>query len=152
MTAANGVPRFVRKTFADDFGVTNFGRDDGSSHIWCLPPQGEQHNGDFLAREEVNVIARQPKFSQATPSLKGASFNPDSRSQKVDLLSQTHSQILGLFAYEGVSRAVVNPESLRAGGGLDQDEFMQALSGVLPEFVEKVFKRTCKKVVIYDFE
>ena len=106
-----------------------------------LALQSEQSNGRVTAAENLPMIVCQPKPSPVTPSRTSASLNSDALSDGVKLLSQTHAQILATFAFEGVSRTVVNPESMRAGYGLDRDEFMGVLTGVLPEFVEAMKPR-----------
>jgi len=120
-----------------------------SSNVKSKSPQqaNRQAPRSRRSREKTKPSCRTRSGARlTTPPVKGSSPimelpSAAGPSQVVKRLSQIHAQMLGLFAYEGVSRTVVNTESLRAGCGLNQDEFTQVLSGVLPEFVEAMKPR-----------
>lgn len=117
------------------------GRQAGAAKTPIPGVRHEWVNARNAVGENIREIVPCPQTPQHTSSRPAAIFNPADQSQDLKRLSNTHAQILGLFAYEGVSRAVVNPESLRAGCGLGEEEFLAALSGVLPDFVEAMKPR-----------
>lgn len=119
----------------------HLGSQSRAAKTHLLGPRHEWVKARNADDESIQEVAPRPQSLQLTSSRPAAVFSPVGKSKDVKLLSQTHAQVLGLFAYEGVSRAVVNPESLRAGCGLGEGEFLAALSGVLPEFVEAMKPR-----------
>jgi hypothetical protein len=85
--------------------------------------------------------APRPRGREVLQSRADRKRSPFVESEEARLFSQSHAGILGVYAYDGICRGIVDPEILRIGCGLGQEELITGLTGVLPDFVASMNPR-----------